>query len=55
MTGIGRTGVVGIIRGRLGAGPTIGLRADMDALPITEATGQALRLDDARRDACLRP
>jgi len=38
--GIGRTGVVGVIRGNLGAGPAIGLRADMDALPITEATGK---------------
>ncbi len=39
-TGIGRTGVVGVIRGRKGSGTrTIGLRADMDALPITEATG----------------
>ncbi len=37
--GIGRTGVVGVIRGRRGRGPTIGLRADMDALPIEEATG----------------
>lgn len=37
-TGIGRTGVVGVIRGRAD-GPVIGLRADMDALPITEATG----------------
>ena len=38
--GIGRTGVVGIIRGRqTGSGRTIGLRADMDALPIHEATG----------------
>ena len=40
VTGIGRTGVVGIIRGRQGDGPTIGLRADMDALPITETTGK---------------
>ena len=40
VTGIGRTGVVGVIRGRKAEGArTIGLRADMDALPITEATG----------------
>jgi hippurate hydrolase len=39
-TGIGRTGVVGVIRGRQGDGETIGLRADMDALPIREATGK---------------
>jgi hippurate hydrolase len=39
-TGIGRTGVVGIIKGMKGAGPTIGLRADMDALPILEASGK---------------
>jgi amidohydrolase len=39
-TGIGRTGVVGVIRGRKGQGEkVIGLRADMDALPITEITG----------------
>jgi len=39
VTGIGRTGVVGIIRGSKGdtARKVIGLRADMDALPITEA------------------
>jgi amidohydrolase len=38
-TGIGRTGVVGVIRGRTNAsGRVIGLRADMDALPIAEAT-----------------
>ncbi len=37
--GIGRTGVVGLIHGRNGAGRTIGLRADMDALPITETSG----------------
>ena len=36
--GIGKTGVVGVIRGR-GPGPAIGLRADMDALPILEDTG----------------
>ena len=36
-TGIGRTGVVGVIRGRgRGANRAIGLRADMDALPIRE-------------------
>jgi len=39
VTGIGRTGVVALIRGRKGDGATIGLRADMDALPIEEATG----------------
>ena len=36
--GIGRTGVVGVIRGRGGPGRTIGLRADMDALPMAEQT-----------------
>lgn len=39
-TGLGRTGVVGVISGSLGNGATIGLRADMDALPIHEATGK---------------
>jgi hippurate hydrolase len=42
VTGIGRTGVVGIINGRQNmSGRTIGLRADMDALPVTERTGKA--------------
>ena len=36
-TGIGKTGVVGLLRN--GDGPTIMLRADMDALPVKEATG----------------
>ena len=37
--GMGRTGVVGVIHGARGGG-TIGLRADMDALPIEEETGK---------------
>ena len=41
-TGLGRTGVVGVIKGKSTAsGKVIGLRADMDALPILEATGAA--------------
>ena len=56
VTGIGRTGVVGVIRGRKGeSGKIIGLRADMDALPIEEATGLPYKSTDARQDARLRP
>lgn len=36
--GIGKTGVVGVLKGTLGEGRTIGLRADMDALPMEERT-----------------
>ncbi|MDE2514679.1 MAG: amidohydrolase [Rhodospirillales bacterium] len=43
ITGMAKTGVVGVIRGRgphsAPGGRAIGLRADMDALPITEETG----------------
>ncbi|MCU9838536.1 M20 family metallopeptidase [Ruegeria sp. WL0004] len=40
VTGIGRTGVVGVIKGKSDSkGKVIGLRADMDALPIHEQTG----------------
>ncbi|QPC85704.1 amidohydrolase [Mesorhizobium sp. NBSH29] len=42
-TGIAKTGVVAIIEGRLGAGSTIGMRADMDALPIHEAAAHPHR------------
>ncbi|MGO4355816.1 M20 aminoacylase family protein [Rhizobium sp. RAF36] len=40
VTGIGRTGVVGLIKGNGGGSRTIGLRADMDALPLTEISGK---------------
>jgi amidohydrolase len=43
-TGLGKTGVVGVIKGRKPAGgdiKVVGLRADMDALPIEEKTNLA--------------
>ena len=36
-TGVGRTGVVGLLRN--GAGPTVMLRTELDALPVAEKTG----------------
>ena len=50
--GIGRTGIVGIIHGRQ-KGRTIGLRCDMDALPIFEASGVAhASLTPGKMHAC---
>lgn len=52
VTGIAKTGVVGVIKGR-GPGKTIGLRADMDALPILERTGKPYASQTAgRMHAC---
>jgi amidohydrolase len=39
VSGIGRTGVVGVIRGHKSGKKVVGLRADMDALPLEEETG----------------
>ena len=52
--GIGRTGVVGVIRGNTtGSGKVIGLRADMDALPIHEQTGlEYASKNDGAMHAC---
>jgi len=54
VTGLGRTGVVGVIRGRTDTGgKVIGLRADMDALPITERTGKPYTSENAgKMHAC---
>lgn len=52
VTGIGGTGVVGVIQGRH-PGPSIGLRADMDALPIQEEGALAYRsICAGRMHAC---
>ncbi|MGF7005391.1 M20 aminoacylase family protein [Aminobacter sp. BE322] len=53
VTGIAKTGVVAVVKGRLGEGRTIGLRADMDALPMSEQTNlpHASKID-GRMHAC---
>ena len=48
-TGIGVTGVVGVLRN--GAGPTVLVRADMDGLPVREQTGLAYASTDVGTDA----
>jgi amidohydrolase len=51
--GVGRTGVVGVLRGKGGNYRRIGLRADMDALPIEEATGLPFKSrNPGRMHAC---
>ncbi|MCF1484307.1 MULTISPECIES: M20 aminoacylase family protein [Rhizobium/Agrobacterium group] len=53
VTGLGRTGVVGLIKGRGDGSRVIGLRADMDALPLQEITGKAwASKTDGRMHAC---
>ena len=47
--GVGQTGVVGVLRN--GEGPTIMLRADMDALPVREETGLAYASTETATDS----
>jgi amidohydrolase len=52
-SGVAKTGVVGRLRGGGGAGPTLLLRADMDALPVDEATSHDFRsTTPGRMHAC---
>ncbi len=50
-TGVGRTGLVGVLEGA-GPGPTLMVRADIDALPITEETGLPFASTNGRMHAC---
>ena len=51
-TGVAENGIVATLKGE-GAGPTVGLRADMDALPILEETGLPFASEvDGKMHAC---
>jgi amidohydrolase len=52
-TGVGKTGVVGLLRN--GDGPAIMLRADMDALPVHEETGLAYASTETATDSTGKP
>lgn len=43
MEGVGKTGIVGLLRGEAGPGKTLLVRADIDALPVTEANDAPYR------------
>ena len=52
-TGLGKTGVVGVLHGRNGPGRPILLRSDIDALPMPEETGaDHASVNDGRMHAC---
>src|SRR5437588_2940248 len=51
-SGVGKTGVVGLLRN--GDGPVVMLRADMDALPIEEATGLPYASKATAKPRCTR-
>lgn len=54
ITGLGGgTGIVAVLQGKRGAGPSIGLRADIDALDIHEATGHSYAsTNEGKMHAC---
>lgn len=52
-TGLSKTGVVGVLKGKRDSNRTIGLRADLDALPMQEETGLPYcSIHDGRMHAC---